>query len=257
MQGLYGRTHFELEDFIDMKSFDNLQIDIWKGIAAAKPKTRQGYLPPFLIYKEDEMSYTMTFKPLMKAYQEYKDLPVTDPVKMAGEEINNKHGYNALATYIKYAFGAHDLYCHYPFWDHYEGWRSNINHRRLTDIAEYFPSLIQWIDNLVIDGVFANIGRAYLVTLDSNGYSFEHRDPPLDPDVSKDIVPEFIHIRPSLDRPFYVYDPDTKEKHYINSRVGWWNDRDVHGGDVTLVPSYALRIDGIFTDKFRNTIQNV
>ena len=66
--------------------------------------------------------------------------------------------------------------------------------------------------------------------------------------------PEFIHVRPTVDRPFYVYDTEQKKKHYIESRVGWWNDKDLHGGEVSPKPSYALRIDGIFTDEFRKKI---
>ena len=47
---------------------------------------------------------------------------------------------------------------------------------------------------------------------------------------------------------------EKKKKYYINSRVGWWNDRDIHGGDTSPAPSYAIRIDGIFTDEFRKQI---
>lgn len=251
---VHGRTHFELAEYIDLESFDAIQLDIWKGIATAKPLARHGYLPPFLIYDPAELSFDMKFTPLMAAYQEYRALPDNDPIKIVGEELNSTYGYNALTTFLKYAYGAHDLYSHYLFWDHYEGWRTNTDHRELTNIAQHFPTLITWLDKLVTDKVFANIGRAYLIAIESNGYSFEHRDPALDPDGDKNAFPEFIHVRPNLNRPFYVYDPETKQKHYVNSRVGWWNDKDVHGGDVTFEPSYALRIDGIFTDEFRKKI---
>lgn len=255
MNGLYSKTHLELEEFVDMKMFDEIQLEILKGIAIAKPDADHGYLLPFAIYDPNELSYHLSFKPLMTAYQEYMKLPDTDPIKITGNEISNQHGYNALSTFIKYSYEAHDLYSHYLFWDYYQGWRDASSNRELTKIAEHFPSLIQWIENLVSDGIFDKIGRAYLIAIDSNGYSFEHRDPPHDPDSPLATFPEFIHVRPNLKRPFYVYDPDTKTKHYIKTRVGWWNDTDVHGGDVTLSPSYAVRIDGVFTDAFRNKIR--
>lgn len=254
MQGLYGFTHFELEEFVDLKFFDDIQIDIWKGIATAKPIAQHGYLPSYLIYDPTELSSELSVEPLMKSYQDYKTLPDNDPIKIVGEEINKEHGYNALTTFLKYAYGSHDLYYHYLFWDHYKGWSPNLNHRQLTPIASHFPKLMEWFDKLISDGIFFNIGRAYLIAIESNGHSFEHRDPHLDPDLDSRLSPEFLHIRPTVERPFYVYDPDQKKKHYINSRVGWWNDRDLHGGEVSGKPSYAIRIDGIFTEDFRKKI---
>jgi hypothetical protein len=254
MKGLYGQTHFELEKFIDMKSFDNIQLDILKGIATAKPLSQHGYLPSYLIYNPSELSEDLKVEPLMKAYQDYKDLPETDPIKEIGLKIKEEYGHNGLTTFLKYVYGAHDLYYHYLFWDYYKGWSSNPKEKNLSPITSHFTSLMDWFNQLVLDGVFFSIGRAYLIAIDSNGHSFEHRDPPLDPDADPSISPEFIHIRPTAERPFYVYDPDLKKKYYIESRVGWWNDRDIHGGEVFGKPSYAIRIDGIFTDEFRKKI---
>lgn len=254
MQGLYGHTHFELEQFIDMKMFDDIQLDIWKGIATAKSISQHGYLPNNLIYNPEELSSDLSVEPLMKSYQTYKSLSIDHPIKTIGDKLKEEYGHNTLTTFLKYVYGAHDLQSHYLFWDHYEGWSLNTNHRKLTPIAPHFSKLIDWIDNLVIEGIFFNIGRAYLIALESNGHSFEHRDPHLDPDLDTSLSPEFIHVRPTLDRPFYVYDSEKKKKHYINSRVGWWNDRDIHGGEVCVKPSYAVRIDGIFTDDFRKKI---
>lgn len=253
MYGLYGKTHFDLEEFIDLSVFDELHLDIIKGISIAKPIALNGYLVPHSIYEDEDLSYKLHYKPLMDAYQYFLNLPESDPIKIEGIKIKAEHGYNALAMFLKYYYGAHDLLSHYMFWDHYSGWRENTNHRKLTTVAQHFPTLIEWIDQLK-DVVFSNIGRAYLITIDSNGYSFEHRDPPLDPDNVSKKAPEFIHIRPNLKRPFYVYDSEKKEKHYLKNRIGWWNDRDIHGGEVILEPSYAIRIDGLFTDDFRRKI---
>jgi hypothetical protein len=254
MQGLYGRTHFELENFIDLKPFDEIQLDILKGIATAKPISQHGYLPDYLIYDPNDLSSDLTVEPLMNAYQKYKDLPDDDPIKSMGSEIKSEHGYNTLTTFLKYAYGAHDLYNHYLFWDYYKGWSNTPDQKNLTPLASHFPKLLEWLNKLVEDKVFFSIGRAYLIAIESNGHSFEHCDPPLDPDADPGVSPEFIHIRPTVERPFYVYNPAIKKKYYINSRVGWWNDRDIHGGEVSGKPSYAIRIDGIFADEFRKKI---
>lgn len=255
MLGLYGKSHFELEEFIDLSVFDSIQMDIWKGIATAKSIVNNGYLIDEPVYQLEDLSNQYVFKPLMTAYQEYRMLSEDHPLKVQGIEIEKNYGYNALATFLKYAYGAHDHGSHYLFWDHSPGWRSNDIDRNLTKTVDHFPSLIAWIDNLITQGIFLKIGRAYLIAMDSNGYSCEHRDPPLDPDLDKTTSPEFIHIRPNLKRPFYIYDTENKQRHYIQSRVAWWNDKDMHGGDLCIEPSYAIRLDGIFTDQFKRKIK--
>jgi hypothetical protein len=115
---------------------------------------------------------------------------------------------------------------------------------------DYFPGLLNWINNLEI---FQTITDAYIMTVDSGGIPFEHHHPPVDDnDISK--LSEFVHIRPNLDRPFYVRDSLTRKKHYIDTRVAYWNDQDSHGGDIIFKPSYSLRIDGVFTDSFKEKI---
>lgn len=250
MIGLNGKTHYELEQFIDMASFDQIQTEIIKGLAISKPLAQNGILHnPIDVTKT---SYKPNFKPLFQAYREFQKLPVHDPVRQIGEELRTAYGENTLSTFLKFVYNAHDLCSFYSFWSSEPGWKKKPQTRNLTEIAVCFPSLLKWIDNLVTTGVFSHIGRVYLVTQDSGGVSFEHRDPPSDPE--SDQPEEFIHVRPNLNRPFYVYDPLTKEKFYIKSRVGWWNDKDIHGGEPTVEPSYALRVDGIFTTEFKKKI---
>jgi len=251
MQGIHGKSHFELEQYVDLTLFDNIQLDIIKGIATAKQLARHGYLSKHLIINEEDRSFKPDVKFLYSSYGNYLQLPDTDPIKVMGTEINERYGYNGLSTFLKFLYKSHDSYLHYSLWNFYPGWRDNTQNRELTDVANHFTKLIEFIDTL---SIFKTIGRAYLIAIDSNGYSFEHRDPALDPDVDDKTLPEFIHIRPDVSRPFYVYDSDTKTKHYVNSRVGWWNDRDIHGGDMVPEPSYAIRLDGVFTDEFRKQI---
>lgn len=243
LRGVHGQSHFELEEFIDMKSFDDIQIEIWMGIALTKPTVDHGYFP----YPEtdivSEANYNPEYKSLMQAYMEYVSLPINDPIRVAADSVAKTSGHSALSTFLKYAFAAHDLHSHYPLWD-----QGNDNTREFSKIAIYFPKLIQWIDKLIEDKIFSNIKRAFIIGIDCNGHAHKHRDP------SRST--EFLHVRPNLDRPFWVYDDDTNQKYQINSRIGWWNDTDVHGGGPTMGPSYALRIDGEFTDEFRSLIKS-
>ena len=79
MNGVHGRTHFELEQFIDMKSFDNIQLDIWKGIASAKPLALHGYLPDYLIYDPavtENARAELTFRPIPDLTEYYEHISV-------------------------------------------------------------------------------------------------------------------------------------------------------------------------------------
>jgi hypothetical protein len=61
-------------------------------------------------------------------------------------------------------------------------------------------------------------------------------------------------LRYSTKRGFYIWDPEAKNKTYINANAAFWNDQDWHGGDVSNEQEYGLRIDCVFTDKFRKQI---
>jgi hypothetical protein len=252
LRGINGNPYLDLEKYIDVKSFDDIQTDIHKGFALSKHLAVSGCLEvPTDMFNEN--SHELDWKPLSKAYNEFLQLSDTDPIKIAGQQIMQEQGHNQFVTYLKYALGAYDLYTFYVLWDFKEGWREDSSLRELTDVSMYFSSLVDWIDNLKDAGIFSHIGRASFFVLEAGGVSFEHRDPAVDPEFPE-VTSEFIHIRPDTDRPFYVRDPDTLEKTYIKTRVGYWNDQDWHGGEQIMKPTYGLRIDGVFTEEFRNII---
>ena len=104
--------------------------------------------------------------------------------------------------------------------------------------------------------VFEDIGRVIFFHCEADGIPFEHRD--LDAKNGVDIVKphrnEFIHIRPNTKKAMYLWDPETKDKTYLNTRAAWWNDTDWHGGERIMEQSYSLRIDGKFTEAFRKQL---
>jgi hypothetical protein len=101
--------------------------------------------------------------------------------------------------------------------------------------------------------------------IDANGIPWEHRDPEdpvtgiFDPDNQNPSgqISEFIHIKTDCDRPFYVIHPNTKEKVFINARSAWWDERDWHGGYPIQRPSFTVRVNGRFSDEFREKLNIV
>lgn len=250
IKGILGHPYIDLSNIIDVVDFDNLHPEICRGFALAKHLAAFGSIdvPEGFMHLK---VYNNQFKPLYKAYEEFLNLPETDPIKINGKDFSD----NSLSTYLKFSLGAYDLYSFYVIYDFADGWRDDPTIRGVNAEAEYFPGVISWINKLVEQRVFSHIGRATFFVQEAGGISFEHHDPSVDPK-NPDVTSEFIHIRPSLDRPFYVRDSETLEKIYINTRVGYWNDQDYHGGDPVLKPTYSFRIDGTFTNEFKEKIKN-
>ena len=258
IKGINGKPYFDLEQYLDMKTFDLLQPEIIKGFSLARPYAKEGtWMAPGFSF--NNMSYIPHWKPIYKAMDEFMALPDIDPIKQAGMELmpkdfKNFKERNLFTRYLKMAMGSYDPYIYYYLWE--EGsWDDRTAPRKLTEEAEYFPEVVKWVENLV-GTIFVDIGRVIFFHCEADGIPFEHRD--LDAKNGVDVVKphrnEFIHIRPNTKKAFYIWDPEHKNKVYLNTRAAWWNDTDWHGGEKIIEQSYSLRIDGKFTEDFRKKL---
>jgi hypothetical protein len=232
----------DLKNHIDLTEWDNLKPEICRGIATAKDLAWDGIHSTLGEIRPHAQGIIVN--PLWEVVKKWKELPEDDPFKVAGLGLNH----NQLTDYLKNSFGAYDFYRVYPVIE--EG---NI----LGKCSTHFPGLIQWMQELIKSNVFFNIYQVNLITVDSGGIPWEHADfNSLDapnPEAA-DLVKEFIHIKTDCDRPFYIIDPDTKERVFMNTRAAWWNENVWHGGLPIQRPTYTLRINGKFTDEFRTRI---
>ncbi len=249
IKGINGKPYIDLSSVIDHDSFVKLHPLICRGFALGRMTASVGNLevPEGFMNLEP---YNNSFTPLYKLYNEFLKLSDDHPIRIHGKDLE----YSELATYLKFSMKGFDLYSYQFPIDFTEGWRTGEPLHGLQSSAQYFPEVITWVENLVKNRVFSHIGRAAFFIQEAGGISFEHKDPSVDPEFPE-VVSEFIHIRINLNRPFYIRDIDTQEKFYINSCVAYWNDQDFHGGDTIMEPSYAFRIDGIFTDEFRKNLR--
>ena len=248
IKGINGKSYIDLSKFIDLESFTALHPEICRGIALGSKDAAYGSIDVPDGFMNLDI-YKNSFKPLHKSYQEFLNLSDADPIKTNGVDFQD----NDLSTYLKYSLEAFDLYSFHVLIDFEKGWRETTNIIGEKNSAKYCPGVMNWIADLIKNNVFSYVGRATFFIQEAGGISFEHRDPSVDPEFPE-IVSEFIHIRPNVNRPFYIRDPETSEKIYIDSEIAYWNDQDCHGGDPVLIPSYAFRIDGVFTEEFKKKI---
>lgn len=259
IKGINSKPYFDLEQYLDMATFDKLQPEIMTGFALARHYAKEGtWMAPGFTF--ENMSYKLNWKPIYQALEEFKMLPDDDPVKIEGMKImpkdfKNYQERNVFTRYLKMAMGAYDPYIYYFLWE--EGdWNDRPGERQMTDESKYFPNVVNWVLKLKEDRIFESIGRVIFFHCEADGIPFEHRD--LDARNGMNVVMphrnEFIHIRPNTKKAFYLWDPENKNKTYLNTRAAWWNDVDWHGGERIMEQSYSLRIDGKFTEEFRKVL---
>lgn len=261
IRGINGNPYLDLEPFLDMETFDKLQPEIFRGFSDARQFAKEGtwMKPGFNI---DNMSYSLHWKPIYKAIEEFLELPDDDPIKKGGIDLyrnfDDFNVRNRFTRYIKMAMGAYDPYIYYFLWDQ-GSWNDRSAPRQLTPEADFFPNTVKWVEDTITNNIFESIGRVIFFHCEADGIPFEHRD--LDANngilADNDYTPhrnEFIHIRPNTKKSFYIWDPELKNKIYLNTRAAWWNDQDWHGGERIMEQSYSLRIDGKFTEEFRKLL---
>jgi len=259
IKGINSVPYFNMDQYLDMDTFDSLQPEIVRGFAEAREFAKEGtWMSPGFTW--EQASYTPHWKAIYKAMEEFMGLSDNDPIKIEGMKIypndfKNFKQRNLFTRYLKMAMGAYDPYIYYFLWE--EGsWDDRTAPRKLTEEAAYFPNVVNWVEKTIQDNIFEHIGRVIFFHCEADGIPFEHRD--LDAkngiNVAKPHRNEFIHIRPNTKKAFYIWDPEKKNKIYINSRAAWWNDQDWHGGERIMEQSYSLRIDGKFTEDFRKRL---
>ena len=259
IKGINNTPYIDIEPYLDMDTFNNLQPEIFRGFADAREYAKEGtWMKPAFDFAD--MSYVLNWKPIYKAIEEFLALPDDDPIKQGGidlyRDFEDFSVRNRFTRYVKMAMGAYDPYIYYFLWEQGD-WHDRSAPRKMTPESKFFPKTVKWIEDMIHNKIFDHIGRVIFFHREADGIVFEHRDLDGELGMQNGYTPhrnEFIHIRPNLKSPFYLWDPEKKNKIYINTRAAWWNDQDWHGGDSVMEQSYGLRIDGKFTEEFREKL---
>ena len=257
--GINNNPYFDMESYVDMSEFDRLQPEIIRGFAEAREFAKEGtWMKPGFTF--EQMSYKHNWKPIYQAMDEFMSLPKDDPIYQGGidlfKDFTNYKQRNKFTRYLKMAMGAYDPYIYYFLWE--EGsWDDRTAPRKLTEEAQHFSGTVKWVEDMIANNIFEHIGRVIFFHCEADGIPFEHRDLDAKNGVNNHGPHrnEFIHIRPNTKKAFYIWDPEYKNKIYLNTRAAWWNDNDWHGGEKIMEQSYSLRIDGKFTEDFRKKLR--
>jgi hypothetical protein len=116
----------------------------------------------------------------------------------------------------------------------------------ISDEANEFALLMDFIATLP----FKTTARM-MIMYDEGGHAVTpHRDHPL-----TGRCHEFVWFRTNLNKPFYLLNPKTGEKRYVESYSAWFDTvNQFHGAEPYNGMSVSIRVDGTFTDEFRKRI---
>ncbi|HEU0066975.1 MAG TPA: hypothetical protein VFQ57_07020 [Sphingomonas sp.] len=115
-----------------------------------------------------------------------------------------------------------------------------------TEEADEFEPLMDFIATLP----FAATARI-LIMYDGEGRAVSaHKDHD-----SPELCHEFIWFRTNRGKPFYMLNTDTGERLTVAGHAAWFDTvNQFHGADATGELSFSIRVDGVFSDAFRDQI---
>ncbi|HUP79604.1 MAG TPA: hypothetical protein VM260_13715 [Pirellula sp.] len=115
-----------------------------------------------------------------------------------------------------------------------------------TEATGEFALLMDFIATLP----FKSTGRMLIMYDNISRPVTAHRD-----HAESDICHEFIWFRTNLTKPFYLLNPTTNERKYVESYSAWFDTvNQFHGSDAADGLTFSIRVDGTFTDQFREQI---
>jgi len=251
IRGINGSPYVNLDSYIDVEGFSSLHYKICRGLVQAEYKKEGNMVKP----GGCDGAFELPIKPLYLALEEYHELPYDHEIRVQGRELGEYDNRDQFMLFLKLAMGAYDPYQFVFLKTEAGGWESRFEEKSWTPDIQYFPELKAWLESLVENNILTHLGRVIFFKAEHDCWMPLHRDLIL-PDEHDYFGHrhEFIHMRTCLDKPFYIWDPETDEKILTESRATFFNDQDWHAGGTSPTQTFSLRIDGKFTDEFRKKI---
>lgn len=97
---------------------------------------------------------------------------------------------------------------------------------------------------------FRSTGRILIMYDDSPREVPAHRD-----HTETDICHEFIWFRTNTSKPFYLLNVESGEREYVSGYTAWFDTvNQFHGSEACDELAFSIRVDGRFSDEFRERI---
>jgi hypothetical protein len=232
MHTINGKPIVETDDFIDIETLKSLEIDIVKGICKSEhimatygPNTLGGR-PNFY---NTHMNNIPSDEEMLSLYKELE--------KPHEKRLFTKLMYGVYSGGTTVTLRTTEMYTQKNIAS------SNIN----TKNYNLFPSLTDYIHNIL---PFQSVGRILIFVNDHDLITPIHTDGFV-LDAHRN---EFLWLRTNKRKQFFVYNEKTQEKHYVKGHSAFFNEQCYHGTEISNRMNFSIRIDGVFTNKFREQL---
>lgn len=242
-----------MDKYIDQTYNNELHLECCKGLAKCAMVTPGGMfyggVPDETIeYFDGSNSWDVMLRNLQKKESNSEHIKTIYEILDGPEDDDYKK--SCVWRYMYYALGAIVpwFFVVYIKVNHFTSKNSDTN-ANWSPYAKHFPKLLEYIKSLP----FESVGRVLFFTTYPNAQVPIHRD---------SVVKEHSDHNINLffaggDRKSFVFDPELKEKVYLEpgSKSYFFNNRDFHGVDPEPKFRYTLRIDGTFNKKIIDDLQ--
>ena len=238
LKGVNGLPYYNLDQFLDIDSFNNLFDELAVGIS--KSWVDKGVVSCGVRETETQLELCSVLNSPQK-YLNSHQLKILDKL----DNLHQKAWYCSLILPIHHPYSLVFLRRERDFWK-----KQYSDFCDWTENAQYFPETIEFIKRLP----FQEFGRIVLFITEPNEETLIHYDGG-SADSLKNANTEMIYFRPgSNKKKIFIWDDSAKKEYLINSTASFWNDLDYHGVHASNGKTFSLRIDGVFTNSFRQSL---
>ena len=118
-----------------------------------------------------------------------------------------------------------------------------------------FDFFYQWLEQ---QNIFSDYGRVNFFLTPKGVHTDIHKDYSMFEEQHPEHFPgEFIHLVFNDRKKFFLIDEVTGEKTYLHGYCNWFDHRNWHGSDIANDSCYSLKIEGKFTEEFREKIKSL
>lgn len=237
MYGILGKPYFNFEPYIDVQPLVELHHEISFGLALLDPlRSDTGAFR----WKGEPRVDVLTKMSELRAGGDPKHIQALDELFRQGGGFPHKAFLYTQLVAGGYT-GSRILLLKYNK-DYYS--KNNEEGSKWSPNAKHFPGLMAYIKALP----FAEIGQIIFFVTENDCVTPIHRDIP---ENSKHRPSEFMWFSPQSKKKFFLLNEKTEERYFPDCRVMMFNELDFHGVAASSELSYSIRIDGRFTDEFR------
>lgn len=262
--GLWGRPYLDLAPWIDLGAMGALHEEICLGLSRVETGRTGGshrsmqIMPPSMSV-DGRGDYGEVIASLSDAqFLVFASLGDPDnPIDVANRRrltFGEERAVPLTAAQMRWLEFRHKVY--FPWGVYYElmpnarwGTKSDGRGKRFTREAMlYFPQTLAFTRSLP----FSEIGSVKILGLLPHCDGTVHRDgEPID----QKTPDEFITFCPAGNKRLFLWDEGAQTRIEIPAQIYWFNDFDYHGVAADPWFRYSVRVDGRFTDSFRETLR--